>query len=194
MRALRLRSEWENMKEDYVLAFSIHCKQMFPENMVKEIPCINLHPGLNPYNRGWYPQVFAILNGLPHGATLHVMDEQLDHGPIIDQQAVSICEWDTSRDVYERVQQAEIMLLEKNLPSILQGKISAFPAKGEGNVNLKADFRSLCKLDLDQTMKLRDAIKMLRALTHPPYKNAFYYTSEGKKVYVNLELKLDNTI
>ena len=69
---------------NYNLIISLHCKQIFPSNLVKSITCINIHPGYNPYNRGWFPQVFSIINSKPIGATIHVMDENIDHGPIIE--------------------------------------------------------------------------------------------------------------
>lgn len=62
------------------IVFSLHCKQIFPQSLVEAVTCINVHPGYNPYNRGWYPQVFSIMNGLPAGVTIHKMDDKVDHG------------------------------------------------------------------------------------------------------------------
>jgi len=81
--------------EEHDLIISAHCKQLFPAPLVHARRCINIHPGLNPHNRGWYPQVFCMLNGLPLGATIHEIDDQLDHGPIIDQLEVPLYPWDT---------------------------------------------------------------------------------------------------
>ena len=41
--------------QTYDLVISIHCKQIFPEQLVNNVKCINVHPGYNPINRGWYP-------------------------------------------------------------------------------------------------------------------------------------------
>ena len=62
--------------ENFDVVISGHCKQLFPEKLVNGALCINIHPGLNPHNRGWFPQVFSILNGKPLGATIHVIDEE----------------------------------------------------------------------------------------------------------------------
>jgi dTDP-4-amino-4,6-dideoxyglucose formyltransferase len=94
----------------YNLVISAHCKKIFPPNLVNNIRCINLHPGLNPYNRGWFPQVFSIINHLPIGATIHEIDNKLDHGPIIVQEEVKINSTDTSLEVYNKVIQKEIEL------------------------------------------------------------------------------------
>src|SRR5574344_92238 len=99
----RVKKDWQNIVNAFDLVLSIHCKQLFPTEMVKTVKCINIHPGFNPYNRGWYPQVFSILNHQPIGATLHEIDEQMDHGNIIDQKQVYINSYDTSLTIYNRV-------------------------------------------------------------------------------------------
>ena len=86
--------EW--ISTNYDLVISVHCLQFFPKNLVNNIRCINIHPGYNPINRGWYPQVFAIVHDLGIGATIHEMDEKLDNGPIIARELLTKLEWDTS--------------------------------------------------------------------------------------------------
>ena len=44
---------------------------------ILEIPtegCINLHPGYLPHTRGYFPNIWSIVDDLPPGATLHYMD------------------------------------------------------------------------------------------------------------------------
>ena len=119
MRPLNMKTEYQAIIDSFDLVISAHCKQIFPNELVTSLKCINLHPGLNPYNRGWYPQVFSIINKLPLGATLHVIDEKLDHGEIIAQEAVEVDASDTSLTAYNKVQAAELRLMEVNLEDIL---------------------------------------------------------------------------
>ncbi len=72
--------------DKYILFISLHCKQIFPQRLTDNYRCINIHPGYNPYNRGWFPQVFSILNKNTAGVTIHEIDQELDHGPIIYQE------------------------------------------------------------------------------------------------------------
>lgn len=176
--------------EKYHLVLSLHCKQIFPACIVKNTTCINFHPGLNPYNRGWYPQIFSIINKQPLGATIHIMDELVDHGPIIAQEEIRIRSYETSLDAYNRVLISEKELIEKNLKSIINGKYYAKTPNSEGNLNSIQDFKSLCYLDLDNVGTLREHIDMLRALTHGDYKNAFYQENE-RKIYVQIKLTPD---
>jgi methionyl-tRNA formyltransferase len=93
---------------NFDLVFSIHCKQIFPKELVNGLKCINIHPGYNPVNRGWYPQIFSILNDLPVGATIHEIDEALDHGGIIARALVPKYSYDTSKSLYDRILEKEI--------------------------------------------------------------------------------------
>ena len=173
------------------LVFSVHCKQFFPKSLVDTVKCINIHPGYNPVNRGWYPQVFAIIEGLPIGATIHEINNQLDHGSIIARDFVPQYNWDTSEDLYRRVIKKEIELLNNNLEDILKKKYTAVDPEGEGNVFLKKDFNDLLRIDLEEIGTYKTFIDRLRALTHGEYRNAFFVDPEsGKKIYLKLSLSL----
>lgn len=186
---INVKQDYPNIIKNYDLVISAHCKQLFPVELVKAVKCINVHPGLNPFNRGWYPQVFSILNKMPLGATIHEIDEELDHGPIICQKEVDLFAWDTSLSAYERVQNAEIELLEKWLPTILSGSYDVFKPDNDGNLNLKSDFNSLCKINLGKKQTIGETIDLLRALSHGNYKNAWYIDEHtGKKVYLQIQL------
>lgn len=185
VRLKLLNSEWFN---DYDVFFSLHCKQIFPDVMVENHRCINVHPGLNPYNRGWFPQVFSIINGLPAGVTIHEMDKELDHGPTIFQREIKINSYDTSKDVYNRILETEMELLEEHFEELIEGRYTANAILTEGNINYMADFKSLCKLDMEQKGTLREHLNLLRAVSFAGYKNA-YYKEHGEKIYVTISFE-----
>jgi methionyl-tRNA formyltransferase len=185
-----------NLKKDAIvrdivntfqLVLSLHCKQIFPPSLTNNLTCINFHPGLNPYNRGWYPQVFSIINKMPIGATIHLMNEQVDHGPIIAQEEIKIYSHETSLDVYQRVIELEKLLITKYIKKIVQLQYSANPVSFDGNYNSISDFANLCSLNLDSFGTLGQHIDLLRALTHGNFRNAFYLDGD-KKVIVQIRL------
>ncbi len=185
---INVKVECEKIIQDYDLVISLHCKQLFPAELVKGIRCVNVHPGLNPHNRGWFPQVFSILNGLPCGATIHEIDEQLDHGAIIAQKEVTIEPWDTSLSAYNKILDAEMELIQANMLNIIENKYSKETPEKEGNLNLKKDFNALCEIDLSDTDTFQKHIDRLRALTHGKYMNAYFLDKNGRKVFLKLEL------
>ncbi|WP_445454353.1 dTDP-4-amino-4,6-dideoxyglucose formyltransferase [Flavobacterium sp. 25HG05S-40] len=174
----------------YDLIFSIHCKQIFPPDLVSKVKCVNVHPGYNPINRGWYPQVFAIINDYQIGATIHEIDKELDNGHIIARAFVEKEIYDTSETLYNKVIAKEIELLEEHLESILANSYQAFEPESESNLYLKKDFNQLLHLDLNEVTTVGKVIDKLRALTHGSYSNAYFIDEKsGKKVYVGIQLK-----
>lgn len=177
--------------KEYSLVFSIHCKQLFPVKLVKSVRCVNVHPGYNPHNRGWYPQVFSILNDGILGATIHEIDEELDNGHIIARKKIDLFDYDTSLTAYNKVLEAEKDLLRENLIRIVDEDYLAFPPEFKGELKLKRDFNDLLEIDLDKKMTIRETLKYLRALSHGNFKNAYYLSETGKKVFVSLNLSVE---
>lgn len=179
--------------EKYQLVFSIHCKQIFPSELISKVKCINVHPGYNPFNRGWYPQVFSIIYDLPIGATIHEIDDQLDHGPIIARKNVVKYGYDTSETLYKRVIEAELELLDEHLPGILANSYKIIYPENQGHLYLKKDFNNLKEIDLNKNYNAGEFLKLLRALTHGDFQNAFYIDRDtGKKVYISVNIKIDD--
>lgn len=174
--------------DTYSIGVSIHSRQIFPSEIVNSMSCFNLHPGFNPHNRGWFPHIFSILNGLPAGATLHVMTDEIDSGPIVEQIEVEVLEIDTSSELYSRVIEAEKRVLFKNLPAIISGSAKVHEVEFEGNYNSKSDFEKLRRLDLSHQGSLEDHVKLIRALSHEPYANG-YFEKDGVRYVVNASLR-----
>lgn len=177
----------KHVVDKFDLIISLHCKQLFPEYVVRKKRCINIHPGLNPHNRGFYPQVFSIINGLPCGATIHEIDEKVDNGPVICQKEIHINPTDTSLTAYRKIIRAEKELIKEHLVEIINADYTAFDTS-RGNLNLKKDFDDLCEINLSDIDSFENHINKLRALTHGDYKNA-YFEKEDKKIYIKIDLE-----
>ncbi len=185
-------SEHVQYARSFQLLLSIHCKQIVPKEIVESVKCFNLHPGFNPYGRGWYPHIFSIIEKRPVGATLHIMDTEIDHGPIIDRLEVPVYSDDTSLEVYERILEVEKKLLEKNLLKIIEGRESFFQPEEEGVVRTIKDFKKLCKLDLKSVDTFESHLNILRALSHGDFFNA-YYTDQNDIIRVKVVLKKEKS-
>ena len=67
--------------------------QIIPKNIldIPRLGCLNLHPSLLPKHRGPSPIQTAILNNdKTTGLTIILMDEKMDHGPIISQEEIDL--------------------------------------------------------------------------------------------------------
>lgn len=91
---------------------------------------INIHPSLIPAHcgRGYYglrvhESVLEAGNKVT-GATVHFVDEEADHGPIILQKAVEVQEGDTPERLQKRVmEEAEWIILPRAIDLIGAGKV-----------------------------------------------------------------------
>jgi phosphoribosylglycinamide formyltransferase 1 len=99
---------------------------------------INIHPSLLPKFPGLRTHRQALVAGeLEHGATVHFVTAQLDHGPVIEQCKVPILLDDTEETLANRVLQAEHQLYPRAVMALLSGKFSSVAAQliaSKGNV------------------------------------------------------------
>lgn len=191
LEAISVKNDCDFIIKHYTLVFSAHCLQFFPKSLIENVKCINIHPGYNPINRGWYPQVFSIIHNLSIGATIHEMDSKLDNGPIIARELVPKYLYDTSEDIYKRVLNTELKLFREWFLKILKNEYILLKPEKNFNYFSKADFEALCQLNLDERLTMGEALNKLRALTHGDYNNAFFIDPEsGKKVFMSIRFKI----
>jgi methionyl-tRNA formyltransferase len=78
---------------------------IFPQNIIDHFDkkLINLHPSLLPLGRGADPIFWSMVEGLPQGATIHLIDKGIDTGEILSQEEVILDSWLTSGEIYEKV-------------------------------------------------------------------------------------------
>jgi phosphoribosylglycinamide formyltransferase 1 len=91
----------------------------FPDRIV------NIHPSLLPS----FPGAHAVEQALEFGSkvtgvTVHLVDEEVDHGPVISQEAVPVLDGDDADSLHRRIQEAEHRLFPEAVAAIAQGRIS----------------------------------------------------------------------
>jgi phosphoribosylglycinamide formyltransferase-1 len=93
--------------------------QQFPRRI------LNIHPSLLPAFPGLEAQEQAFAYGVKiTGCTVHFVDEELDHGPIIVQKAVSVLESDDEHVLAARILEQEHLAYSEAISIVLDGKYS----------------------------------------------------------------------
>src|SRR5713101_7522723 len=91
--------------------------QQFPRRI------LNIHPSLLPAFPGLEAQEQAFAYGVKvSGCTVHFVDEELDHGPIIVQQAIDVLDNDDEHTLADRILQREHIAYTEAINIVLQGK------------------------------------------------------------------------
>jgi phosphoribosylglycinamide formyltransferase-1 len=101
----------ERAKVDLIVQAGLLRKYLFPEKYKGRV--LNVHPALLPkyggqgmYGHHVHEAVLAA-GETESGCTIHITDEEYDHGPIILQRSVPVLPGDTPDTLAERVQAAE---------------------------------------------------------------------------------------
>ena len=125
---IQLIPKLQAIAPDYI--FSFYYRYMIPAQILAcaKIAALNMHGSLLPKYRGRAPVNWAILHGETQtGATLHVMEVKPDAGDIVGQSAVDIGPDETATDVFSKVSQAAVTVINEALPSLIKGNVPRKP-------------------------------------------------------------------
>jgi len=85
---------------------------------------MNIHPALLPSFKGMHSIKDAFeCNAKETGVTVHFVDEELDHGPIILQEVVNVDENDTLESLEEKIHEVEHKLYPEAIRLFVEGKL-----------------------------------------------------------------------
>jgi len=91
--------------------------QQFPRRI------LNIHPSLLPAFPGLEAQEQAFAYGVKvSGCTVHFVDEELDHGPIIVQKAVTVLDSDDEHTLAARILEQEHIAYSEAIRIVLEGR------------------------------------------------------------------------
>src|SRR5579864_2569798 len=91
--------------------------QQFPRRV------LNIHPSLLPAFPGLEAQEQAFAYGVKvSGCTVHFVDEELDHGPIILQRSVPVLDSDDEHSLAARILEQEHIAYSEAIAIVLEGK------------------------------------------------------------------------
>jgi phosphoribosylglycinamide formyltransferase-1 len=103
-----------------ILSKPVH--DAFPDRIV------NTHPALLPAFKGWHAVEDALAAGVKvTGCTVHYARLEVDDGPILAQEAVTVLPGDTVETLHERIKAVE----RRIYPDVLATLIADQPDKGE---------------------------------------------------------------
>ncbi len=128
LRQEAVRREMESLQPEVAVVAAYG--KILPRDVL-DVPkhgCVNIHPSLLPRHRGPSPVSTAILRGdRVTGATVMLMDEGMDTGPVLASREATIGEGDTTAGLTEALFRLGGELLVEVLPSWVDGKVTPRP-------------------------------------------------------------------
>ncbi|MBU1176910.1 methionyl-tRNA formyltransferase [Patescibacteria group bacterium] len=176
-KILDIKSEITNLKPDLIIVSSYG--KIIPKSIL-DIPlleCLNIHPSLLPKYRGSSPIQTAILNGdKTTGITIMLMDEKMDHGPIVSQMKIDIEPSENYKDLEKRLSQESGSFLIKILPQYLNNKIKPQIQNESEASYTKILSREQGEIDLNKSAK--EIERMIKAFY--PWPGTWFYLNKKR--------------
>ncbi len=186
-------SKWnrriKNLNPDLIIVAAYG--QIIPKEIL-DIPkygALNIHPSLLPKYRGASPIQATILNGDKiSGVTIMLMDEKMDHGPILGSTKLQITNSQTYKELSEKLAGLGAELLIKTLPDWIEGKIKTKPQN-----HSKATFCKIIKKQdgkINWTKSAEEIERQIRAFHEWPTAFTFFNDKQLKILEANLSTSL----
>lgn len=127
-KILNIKTEISNLEPDLIIVAAYG--QILPKEIL-DIPkkgCLNVHPSLLPKYRGSSPIQSAILNDEKRtGVSIILMDEKIDHGPILSQRTIEISDKETGKTLHDKLAELGTRLLLETVSKQQRGLIKSVP-------------------------------------------------------------------
>jgi methionyl-tRNA formyltransferase len=156
----------EILNKNYEVAVVANFRLKIPSEILNAFPkgIVNIHPSLLPKYRGPTPGQQALLNGdKKSGVTIMLVDEQIDHGPVIVQKEEEINENETADSLYTRFFKIGADLLETNFQDYLDGKIKPLKQDDSKATYTEKLTRESGYFDLDKPLNKEVLKRMINA-------------------------------
>ena len=168
----------------FVFAVVASYGKIIPQNIldITSRGMLNVHPSLLPKLRGASPLQTSILTENETGVTIIRLDAEMDHGPIVAQEKISLPEWPMyESDLENLLGGAGGKLLVEKLPGWLSGKIVEAEQDHDKATFCKKIEKEDGLLDLDDPTEKN--LRKIRA--YQTWPGAYFFVDHaGKKIRV----------
>ncbi len=143
---------------------------------------LNFHPSLLPYNRGKHPNFWSLVEETPFGASIHWVDDKIDHGDVAFQVAIEKSWEDTGETLYHKAKREIVQLFIDNYSRIRKGMIPRIPQhQSLVTFHRASELHKASELFLDRKYKAQEILNLLRARTFPPHPACWF--QDGSNCY-----------
>lgn len=152
---------------------------------------LNVHPSLLPLFRGASPIETAILKDSQEtGVTIMLMDDKMDHGPILNQEFVYFEKWpNTKKEIKEQLGVLGGKLLAETIPYWMTNQIE----EQEQDHTMASFTKKIKKEDGLINFKDSDRTNFLKIIALNPWPSCYFFLkkdSDGNKLKQEIRIKI----
>jgi methionyl-tRNA formyltransferase len=165
--------------------------KIIPKDVVEmpRLGTLNVHPSLLPKYRGASPIETAILRDDKNtGVTIMLMDEKMDHGPIVEQESVSFDEWPTKVEMRDQLAKIGGEMLTHIIPQLLDGKMKTIEQDHDKATFTKMIQKSDGLLEgIENSESKLGRKEYLKYLAYNPWPGTFFFIDKkGSRIRVKI--------
>ena len=158
------------------ILISVMYENIIKKKQMENKVCFNFHPGTLPEYRGSGVFSWVIINQeRKMGITLHLIDEGMDTGDIIEIRQFLVSRQDTAHSLFLRGEQIIFKMFKDWYVDLLNGNYIASPQSSK-------EGKSYYIKDLQRAKNLT---KFVKAFCFPSKEPAYYYNDKMEKVYIH---------
>lgn len=185
----------EEAQECAEVFISLEFDRLVNPNLFKTKRLYNIHFSLLPKYKGMYTSIWPLLNGdSESGVTLHVIDDGIDTGPVIDQMAFSINEMTNSRDLYLLYTECAIALLRRNFGKLLGGICESEQQSSLESSYFSKNSVDFSKRDIPLSCTANEIVRFVRAFCFREYQLPRFIDSDVVGAEILTEFEAENEL
>lgn len=163
--------------ENADIIISVLYDKIFKKDILEHKKCYNFHPGILPDYRGTGICSWVIINEEQyHGVTLHVIDEGVDTGAIIQINKIPVLLSDTAFSLFTKTENIIFEMFQQWYHKLLA---SEYTSTKQLTTNKKPLYK---RKHLKYAMNLT---KFARAFYFPDKEPPYFYDRSGEKKYID---------
>jgi methionyl-tRNA formyltransferase len=179
-----------DVKRRFDFGFTLWWPNILSSEILKmvENDFFNIHPSLLPAQRGKGTSFWNLVENSSFGVTIHKIGMQIDKGEIVAQVEIPKSWEDTGGSLALKAQGALANLFKRWYPHVGKKLLLEKDCQNAETFHQLKDISDRSSLNLDETVRVRDLLNLLRAKVHADYPGCTF-TEEGKTYEIQIQIR-----
>ena len=177
---------------DDLIFLSLEYDKLIRPNEFASQKLYNLHFSLLPAYKGCFTSIWPIVNGEEKsGVTLHVVNQGIDTGSIVEQVEIPIRSTTTARELYDLYQDFGTRLIINSVATLLSGEFESSHQKPTGSSYFSRSSLSNLDFEINTRQTAFQISCFVRGVFFPEFQTATFKGQSLKSAKVSREASIE---